>query len=257
MSSRAGKTWGGENYPLQLFQVVQEALYPDLQVRLPQDLFQGSQVQGEDRPEPVQVLPEPQGVGVVFLVEQKVELVGQGQSLFVGLGGPLPLPQPGPELLFFQAPEIRDRADQPRGLEVVHQPMDPVHIWTPGLDALQDSLRQKAFQAALVPGQPETQHRLHQLHGQGAGLDMGLLPEKMDKGVPAQEQIVDPGGDVPEPALGPDLVEIGGKHPAELFDQVVDRGDVAVQEAGYVPGEELRVLDHHPAQGEVDDQGAD
>ena len=65
---------------------------------------------------------------------------------------------------------------------------------------------------------------------------------------------IDPCGYFPQVPLGPDIVEIHRKKPAELFGQIIDGFDTAVQQLGNITGKQVDVLYEYTANRNMDDK---
>ena len=72
----------------------------------------------------------------------------------------------------------------------------------------------------------------------------------MDQPVPAEDQFIQAGGNIPKLSFCTDLIEKGGQQPGQLFDQIIYRCDIRVEECGNVPGKQVRVPDKYAAHGQ-------
>ncbi len=96
------------------------------------------------------------------------------------------------------------------------------------LNLLVDIRRYKRPYPLFVPGPPEVQNGFHKADDPVAALNVTLLSQEVDKGVLTQAYFIDFGGDVPEPPLCSDVIEICGEETGQLLDQVINRADVAI-----------------------------
>jgi len=107
---------------------------------------------------------------------------------------------------------------------------------------------------ALVAGKPEAENVLGEFDEQAVALHVGLLAQKSHQPVVAERQLVHPGGDVAQLPFGADFAEIHGEQAQKLFDQVVGRRDVGVQQTRDVPLDQVRVADENAADLQIDDE---
>ena len=77
---------------------------------------------------------------------------------------------------------------------------------------------------------------------------MTLLSQEVSKRIPSKTNFIDPGGDVPEPSLSSNVIEIGRKKTSQLLGKVIDRFNVAVQKPGDIPGKQVCISNENPAQ---------
>ena len=111
---------------------------------------------------------------------------------------------------------------------MLHHLKDTIDERPPGIDLIINDRRHVWRQARLVAGLPEMQDRLHQIDDAVAAFHMTLLPEVMNQNIPTPGYLIDTRGNVPQPALGADIVEINREQPRKLLGQVVNRIDAAV-----------------------------
>ena len=114
--------------------------------------------------------------------------------------------------------------------------------------------RDMPLQEAFFAGLPELEDRLHERDDLIAALDVTLLAQKMHEPIAPLAQLVDAGGDLTQPALGADVVEKNRQQPGELFNQVIDGADPAVQQLRDIAREEVDVPQEYPAQRKVHDE---
>ena len=81
------------------------------------------------------------------------------------------------------------------------------------IDLIIDRRRHICRQARLVAGLPEIENRLHQIDDAVAAFHMTLLSEVMNQNIPAPGYFVDTRGNIPQPTLGADIVEINREQP--------------------------------------------
>jgi hypothetical protein len=83
---------------------------------------------------------------------------------------------------------------------------------------------------------------------------MALLAQEVDEDVLAAAEVVDPGGDLPQAPLRPDVVEEHRAQARELLDEMIHGLDAAVEQRRDVPREQVVVPDVDAAHGQVDDE---
>jgi hypothetical protein len=76
---------------------------------------------------------------------------------------------------------------------------------------------------------------------------MTLLSQEVSKRIPSKTNFIDSCGDISEPSLGSDVIEIGRKKTGQLLGKVINRVNVAVQKPGDIPGKQICIFNENPA----------
>ncbi len=96
------------------------------------------------------------------------------------------------------------------------------------LDLLEDFWGEKILQACLILCQPEPEDFLDKVDNEVATLHMALFSQEMDEYILSVMDFIDLGGNIAEQALRSDLVKVYRQEFCQLFDQVVDRLNIAI-----------------------------
>jgi hypothetical protein len=116
------------------------------------------------------------------------------------------------------------------------------------------ALGQVLFQAGAVAGAPVAVHGGTETHQPVVALGVGLLAQVVDDRIAPVGDLVDPGGDVAQLALGAQLVEEHREVGHDLHDQVEGVGNVRVEQRRDVPLEQIGVADKHTFEVQIDDE---
>ena len=83
---------------------------------------------------------------------------------------------------------------------------------------------------------------------------MALFAQKMNQDILSACHFVQTGGNIPQFPFCTNVIEESWKNSCELFDQIIDRGNIRVQEPGNITGKEVCILDKNAFKTQVNDQ---
>ena len=83
---------------------------------------------------------------------------------------------------------------------------------------------------------------------------MTLFAQKMEQNILAVIDLIQLGRNVAQLSFSADIIEIHREKARQLFGNIVDRLDAAIEKARNIPWEKVRILDENAAHGNVDNQ---
>jgi hypothetical protein len=101
----------------------------------------------------------------------------------------------------------------------------------------------KRRQACLIASAPEFEDRIVEVDKEIMTFHMAFFPEEVDQDIAPVDDFIDLGGYISQSPFSPDFVKVDRKQFGQLLYQVIDRLDIAVEEAGDIFLKEIRVLD--------------